>query len=364
MIKIDKSLPTPIYAQIYEHFRESILSGRMREGERAPSITEIQSDLGVARESAKRALNQLAADGFVRKIQGKGTFVASRRIERRFWGFVVPFYTDFYNEAIVELRQAAGEQGIVLEHACDHDNWERQVAIVQEFAWRQAEAIIIVPTRDEARALDSYRKLSRRHALVLFDHSSIASQLPYVIEDYVLGVRLAMERMIRGGARRIAYVRDPLWPSGNPIYHTMEAAYAEVCADTSEGWTRVFDSPHELSDGMLRRPEFDALMCVNDRVACLLAGMLRERGVAVPDRVQLAGYHNSELGRFFTPQITTVGPDLSRMCRLLGEIIRRFKDGEPVEFLQHVVMPRLEDRGTTRQEPLEDALSGTAMRGA
>ncbi|MFW6256189.1 MAG: substrate-binding domain-containing protein, partial [Candidatus Sumerlaeota bacterium] len=229
-----------------------------------------------------------------------------------------------------------------------------QIEIVQDFAWRQAEGIVIVPTRDEKKTLETYQKLSRHHALVLFDHSSIASQLPYVIQDYVLGVSIAMNEMILGGARRIAYVRDPLWPGGNPIYRTMEEAYAEKASDLDRPYVRFCDSPHSLSREELADPQFDALMCVNDRVACMLAGMLREQGVAVPDRVQIAGYHDSEVARFFTPQITTVSPDLPRMCRLIRDIIHRYHESEAVEMLQHVVIPHLENRGTTRRKQLSD----------
>ncbi|NQU44604.1 substrate-binding domain-containing protein [bacterium] len=347
--QIDKNASLPIYRQIYEWYRGRILDGTLTEGDCMPSIRQMQRDLGVARESVKRALNDLAADGFVRKIQGKGTFVARREVQRCFWGVVVPFYAEFYNQAIVELRRVASREGIVIEHACDYDDWKRQVEIVREFTWRQAEAVIIVPSRHESKSLSHYQKLSRNHLLILFDRSSIASQLPYVIQDYVLAVNLALEQMVAAGARRIIYVRDPLWPRGNPIYRTMEQAYSQFCADLPEPYERYFDSPHEISERDLRLPDFDGVFCVNDQIACLVVGLLHEHGIPVPGRVQVAGNNNAEVGRFFTPQITTTCPDLPRMCRLITDMIQRHKDGEPVELLQHVIIPRLEQRETTRE---------------
>lgn len=348
MLQIQKNSTTPIYRQLYEYFRGNILDGTLVEGDCLPSIRHVQAELSVARESVKRAMEDLSRDGFVRKVQGKGIFVAPRASSRRFWAFIVPFYAEFYNQAILELRQTAAGQGIEIEHACDYDDWKQQLELVRDFAWRRAEAIIIVPTRGEVKSLPHLQKISRRNLIVLFDRSSIASQLPYVIQDYVLAVRQTMECMVARGARRIAYVRDPLWPVGNPIYHTMEAAYSQVCADLPEGYERVLNAPHDLTDKEFAEPDFDGVMCVNDQIACLVTGLLREHGVDVPARVQVTGCNNAEVGRFFTPRITTTNPDLPRMCALIASIIQRHKTGYPVELLQHVILPTLIEGGTTR----------------
>ena len=345
---IDKTASRPIYRQIYEHFRGMILGGSLVEGALLPSIRQIQSQLGVGAESVKRALNDLSNEGLVRKIQGKGVFAAHRKRRERFWGMVVPFYAEFYNQAIVELRRAAAALNTELEHACDYDNWKRQTEIVRDFVWHGAEAVIVVPTRSEDRTLPCFQRMARQIPIVLFDRSSIASQLPYVVQDYVLAVQLAMQALTDSGSRRIAYVRDPLWPAGNPIYQTMETVYAETCSDLGMSFVRIYGSPHDIPAKDLRAPDFDGLLCVNDQIACLMVGMLRENGVDVPGRVQVVGSNNAEVGRFFTPQISTTCPDLPRMCGVVADIIRRFKEGEKTELLQYVVIPRLIARGTTR----------------
>jgi DNA-binding LacI/PurR family transcriptional regulator len=346
---IDRSSAVPVYRQVYEYFRARILDGTLPADTLMPSIRELQRDFGLARESIKHAMAELAADGYVRKIQGKGTFVAPRYDGRRFWGLVVPFYAEFYNQLIVELRHVAEQEGVAIEHACDYDRWQRQLEVVNGFAWRRAEAIIVVPTRDESRTIAQFQRIARRQPLVLFDRSSIASQLPYVIQDYVLGVRIAMEHLIRRGCRRIAYVSDPLWQGDNPIYQTMAESYSQVCASMAQGYERYWDSPYALQAADFEHLDFDGVMCENDEVACLMVGLLREHGIAVPDRAQVIGYNNSDVGRFFTPRISTTSADLPRMCRLVRDIIQRFKRDEPVEFLQYVAIPRVVPGGTTRQ---------------
>jgi len=355
---INRAASIPIYRQVYNAFREQVLSGALQPGHRIPSIRELERELGVARESVKHAMADLAADGFIRRIQGKGSFVAPTQPTQAFWGVVLPFYAEFYNQMLVEFGRVAASKGIALEHACDYDSCDRQMEIVNDLHWRRANAIIVVPTRDESKAIGALRKIARTTPLLLFDRSSIASQLPYVIQDYVYGVRTAMEHLVQSGARRIAFVRDPLWERQNPTYRTMEQAYEHFCSDMPEGFCHLWNSPYEIPKTVLRDPNFDALLCANDQVACLVAGLLQESGTAVPERVQLIGYNNSDLGRFFTPQVTTVGPDLGEMCDHVSEIIQGARRGDRVELLQYVMIPKIIERQTTRgKEKLTNRIS-------
>jgi len=348
MIKVDRNSSTPVYRQVYEYFRKEIIDGSLIRGTRLPSIRKLQNDLGIAQESIKRAMADLEADGLITRIQGKGTFVASRKAAKKFWGLAIPFYAEFYNNVIVELRNVAEAVGAALDHACDYDNWKRQIEIVSDFAMRRAEAIIVVPTRDEMKTLRHFQKIARHRPLILFERTSIASPFPYVIQDYVQGVRLAMKALASSGAKRIAYVRDPLWIQSNPIYRTMEKTYSQFCEDIPGGYYRFLDSPDSLAKRDLEKPDFDGVICVNDQVACLIAGLLMESGIDIPGRVQVVGYNNSNISRFFTPKITTTCPDLPRMCRLVEEIIRHCHNGGPVERLQYVSIPRLLKRETTK----------------
>jgi len=286
----------------------------------------------------------------VRKIQGKGTFVAPRDFARPFWGIIVPFYAEFYVKAITQLRHVTDSRGVVLEHACDYDSWERQLEIVKDFIWRRAQAIILVPTRDEAYTIGELQRAARRQPVVLFDRTSIASQLPYVIQDYAHGVRAMLNCLTTGGARRIAYVRDPIWPGSNPIYQTMEETYRQICEAMPEGYVRFWDSSQAFTAEDLGEPEFDGLMCVNDSVACVMTGLLREHGVDVPGRVQVAGYNYSDVGRFFTPRITTTNPDLGTMCERVAQMIDRARGGEGVANLQYVMIPTVVEGETTRKD--------------
>lgn len=80
-ILISNSSQDPIYTQIYNQLKVSILKGELEQGEALPSIRSLAKDLHISVITTKRAYDELEKDGFLETIQGKGTFVAFRNME-------------------------------------------------------------------------------------------------------------------------------------------------------------------------------------------------------------------------------------------------------------------------------------------
>ncbi|MBW3082871.1 GntR family transcriptional regulator [Bifidobacterium phasiani] len=68
----------PIYEQIKDQIRAAVLSGELAAGEALPSLRKLAKELRVSVLTVTRAYNELADEGIVENIQGKGTFVMSR----------------------------------------------------------------------------------------------------------------------------------------------------------------------------------------------------------------------------------------------------------------------------------------------
>lgn len=72
---LDEDASTPLYQQIYDLLRAKIISGELGINMRLPAEQELTEMLGVSRITVKRALNELAMVGFVRRQRGIGTVV-------------------------------------------------------------------------------------------------------------------------------------------------------------------------------------------------------------------------------------------------------------------------------------------------
>ncbi|HEY6539757.1 MAG TPA: GntR family transcriptional regulator, partial [Ktedonobacteraceae bacterium] len=75
-IRLDVTLPVPLYKQLYERLRGAILTGQLERGARLPSTRSLASELGVARMTTALAYQQLLLEGYLESRVGQGTVVA------------------------------------------------------------------------------------------------------------------------------------------------------------------------------------------------------------------------------------------------------------------------------------------------
>lgn len=70
--------PVPLYFQLFTILRDYVLGGEIPVGTLLPSELELTRSFGVSRMTAKRALDQLAEAGMVKRSRGRGTVVVHR----------------------------------------------------------------------------------------------------------------------------------------------------------------------------------------------------------------------------------------------------------------------------------------------
>lgn len=75
---LDASLPIPLYHQIYLGLKKRIQDGEFAPDTTLPGEKELCQVLGVSRITVKRALGELAAEGYVSRHRGRGTVVRYR----------------------------------------------------------------------------------------------------------------------------------------------------------------------------------------------------------------------------------------------------------------------------------------------
>lgn len=84
---IDHKRAVPVYIQLADELRSKILDGMYGPDELLPSESEMIRQYSVSRVTVRQATTMLAEEGLVRKVQGKGTFIAAPTVEQNFLGF-------------------------------------------------------------------------------------------------------------------------------------------------------------------------------------------------------------------------------------------------------------------------------------
>ena len=76
IIAINRKVATALHRQIYDAYREAIVEGSVRPGQRIPSTRVLASEIGVSRFPVLNAYAQLLAEGYFESRVGAGTVVS------------------------------------------------------------------------------------------------------------------------------------------------------------------------------------------------------------------------------------------------------------------------------------------------
>lgn len=80
-IIISNNSSVPIYEQIKNAIKEAIFSNELKEEEMLPSVRNLANELKISFLTVKKAYDELEKEGFIKTVQGKGSFVAPKNLE-------------------------------------------------------------------------------------------------------------------------------------------------------------------------------------------------------------------------------------------------------------------------------------------
>ena len=81
MEKRKKKSDYPLYLEIYEYYKNLILLGRMKPGEKLPSIRRCALERQVSKTTIESSYMQLAAEGYIEAVAGSGYYVSEVNFE-------------------------------------------------------------------------------------------------------------------------------------------------------------------------------------------------------------------------------------------------------------------------------------------
>ena len=80
-IIISNNSSVPIYEQIENAIKEAILSNELKEEDMLPSVRNLANDLKISFLTVKRAYDELEKAGFIKTVQGKGSYVSPKNLD-------------------------------------------------------------------------------------------------------------------------------------------------------------------------------------------------------------------------------------------------------------------------------------------
>jgi LacI family transcriptional regulator len=235
----------------------------------------------------------------------------------------------------------------------------REQHYVDALLARRVDGIIVTGERTDPR--QSIRDRLPFPVVYAYARSEAASDLSIVPDDEQ-GGRLAAERFLALGRRRIAHIAGP---SDYMAARDREAGFRRALADAgvevassmviagpwSESWGR------EAAGRLLGQDrELDAIFCASDQIGRGVADHLRDRGVRIPDDIALIGFDNWEsMAAETQPPLTSVDPELADLGRLAAQKLLAIVEGDTTGgLIRHPC--GLVERESTRVAPPASAI--------
>ncbi len=78
--RIDTANSQPLFLQVVNTVKRAVATGRLRPGDRLPSVRELARDLVINPNTIAKAYQALESEGVTLSRRGAGTFIAERRI--------------------------------------------------------------------------------------------------------------------------------------------------------------------------------------------------------------------------------------------------------------------------------------------
>jgi DNA-binding LacI/PurR family transcriptional regulator len=318
--------------------------GNANRGARRLSIKDIARIAQVSHPTVSRALQNsplVSSETTARiwKIANESGYrasaVARGLVTRRTRtiGLVVTTVADpFTCEVVSGIEQSASDCGYSVFLADSNADPARERKIVQSFAERRVDGIIVTSSRVGALYLPLLSEM--QVPIVLVNDQHPGAFVHSVMIDNRGGVRAAATHLIGLGHRRIAYIGDRLGYQSDTERHAgytdaLEAASIRVLPALSvygdgkpQGAIEAMNALLELS-----KPP-TAVCCYNDMSALGAMHAIRMRGLRVPEEISVVGFDDLFLSSYTQPPLTTVRQPMRRMGLLAMESLFKVMTGE------------------------------------
>lgn len=222
-----------LYQTIKEAIIEQLRSGQLKEQDRIPSEKELMDSFSVSRITVSRALTELAKEGYITRIPGRGSFVSlvppakkavaedatgtpgvlDSQAAKPLIGFIIQsigdeFATRLLNGVIDAVEKLGGS--LIIKSSLNQANERHAIREFEQFGVR---GMIILPV-DQEHYNDEILSMKMRHfPLVLVDRYLPGVETHLVSSDGFKGGFMGTEYLLGLGHQRIAFCTSTRLPT-------------------------------------------------------------------------------------------------------------------------------------------------------
>ncbi|MCF7855156.1 MAG: GntR family transcriptional regulator [Candidatus Pacebacteria bacterium] len=333
---MDNRRPQSKSDQVKDYILEKIRTGVFTPNDRIPSVTELARTFSINRNTAVKALNELASAGVIYQRQGHGSFAApgnGKKRTRNIAVIVSRLTSPIYSNIISALEKQCVSRSLHLipvSHGASGEVQRRELARLIDHD--KVDAIILFPAsaaKEDIQFLEAIRRKGTG-ILVLTPRTFTSDVVSSMNFDLFEGMEASVNHLIENGYRRIGLVtaayqmtdgrerfygyRNALEKAGLPF----RPDYVFYVEDADE------EHADKAAEAIVSHPDRpDALAVISDEVAVGLINRFLEMGIKVPRDIAMTAGGNIPLGAHPLYSLTTIAPDFDVMAQQIMACLTR-----------------------------------------
>ena len=212
----------PLYQNIFNYLVNGVRSGKFKLGDRLPTEKELAEEFGVSRITSKKALNMMADSGMIKRIPGKGSFIAedidvstlpdtyghdTARQNHSLIGVVLSNFTSSYGTSLlsgIEREAAKNDCFITLRRSFSQQELEEKA--ISDLYALGVDGIVIMTAHGENYNPRILRMVLDGFPVVFVDRYLKGIGASFVGTDNVSAAKKATDYLLGLGHRHISFI--------------------------------------------------------------------------------------------------------------------------------------------------------------
>lgn len=368
-MQLDRTTGIPLHIQVSNLLTSRILDGEWPIGGMLPSEQLLCSQLGISRGTLRQALAELQRNGYVRREQGRGTFIARGQVRQnqadvpsRTLAFLVPYVLDsFAPSLLMGVEHKAKEQGYsVLFHHVEN-SLAKQAEILHRLKQTGVAGIVLYPVDSIHIDQAILRLQEERYPLVVVDRYFKHLTTDYVMADNFGGALRAAQHLIALGHQRIGFLTSAepaVTMEHRELGYRQALVEAGLVANPDDTWSIECYPTMDMTPlvpilSAAQRPT--AILAASDRLALALYKLCRTLRLHIPEDLAIVGFGDFGISAHLDPALTSVALPTFEIGRKAAEVVMGRIDGSIGGPQQHMLPTNLIVRASCGTKPSDQA---------
>lgn len=317
IIKINAKLSQPKYRQIIDSVYSAIENGKLKKGDKVPSINEVCAGFGLSRDTVMLAFNELKSKGILVSQPGKGYYISATETDREEKVFILfdelnAFKEDLFNALVGALKGKAS-----VELFFHHFNYKMFKSLILESIGHFSSYIIMPATFDNTSHLIS--KLPADKVFIIDRLKNDLKDFPVVYQDFELDF---YDALIQGSQLLKKYRKLVFVNPGGKEPSERAKGFERFCRENHYEF-EVIKSLDGSRPGL-----YEAWFLTSDRDLVQLVKLAKEYKYKLGKKFGIVSFNDTMLKEVVAGGITTISTDFNEMGKTIGNMLLTHNRGK------------------------------------